>query len=182
MFRQTPETSNPEKQVEASIYAKRHYNISSSLDYAALSNYFEALLSVASADDELGEEELGWLIEEQRMLLITSEQVFDNLAELIKTFDWKNIDLNTVLDDIRENFPMTTKRILLYQAIKMSQADKVYHQKERATTWEIAKTIGLSSDVVRAIENLVSVENHMDRLRHALLGTSKELGSKPPVP
>jgi len=160
------------KEAGVSLYAKRHYNITSNLGHAIGVSYIGALLTIAGADGELAEDEINWLIEEQRLFSSAPKEVLDQLAEFIRKFDWRSADLDSLLKDLKYDFPINIKHKLIYQAIKMSHADRNYHKKELKAVWKAAGTLGVPKDIVIALENLVNIESSLDKMRHALLGTA----------
>ena len=60
---------------------------------------------------------------------------------------------------------------MLYQAIKMSRADGVYHDKEKAAVARAAQILGVERSVVASLESLVEIEESADKLRLAIFET-----------
>ncbi len=63
---------------------------------------------------------------------------------------------------------------MLYQAIKMSRADGVYHEKEKAAVARAAEILGIERKVLASIESLVEIEESAARLRFAIFETDAE--------
>lgn len=158
-----------EKKIALSPYATLRYNVSGEVSFDVGMNYLGALITIASADGELDSKELNWLLAEQKMLGAPEE-----LLEKIRNFDWRNTNVETLIESLHYDFPMDTRNTMLYQAIKMSSADGEYHEKERAAIWKIAQALKVDDASVHAIESLVRMENACDKLRYALLGTMTE--------
>lgn len=157
-----------DQKISLNLYAKRRYNVSGEVSFEVGMNYMGALLMLAGADGDLSKPELDWLIEEQILLGAPPE-----LIDKIRNYDWKNADLDALLKSIQYDFPMNAKRTMIYQAIKMAKADLEYHEKEKAAIREAAQKLQIDLDVLIAIEQLVEMENAVDKLRFALIGTSQ---------
>ena len=153
------------EKLKLSIYAKRQYKFSGIVPRDIARNYFGALLVIAGADGKLEQEELKWLIEEQKLLGAPEEYLM-----ALQVFDWKKAKLENLLESSQENFSPGTRKTLLYQALKTSQADREYHAKERKALWRAAKLLGIDEETVEAIEDLVEMERNVDEARQNLLG------------
>ena len=158
-----------DQKIALSPYAKIRYNVSGEVSFDVGMNYLGALIIIAGADGALSEQELDWLLSEQQ-LLGAPQELLDN----IKSYDWQNADLNALLEAVQYEFPMNARRTLLYQAVKMSRADQVYHRLEREAIWKAAEILKIDKDIVQSIESLVDMENATDKLRYALIGTLAE--------
>lgn len=156
-----PESLKPTK------YAQHRYNITQPVDFDVAVNYGGALMAIAGADGELAEGEFQWYIDEQELLMESSEEY---IAELRK-FDWKNASLEELLSGIRYDFPLNFRRSMLYQAIKMSRGDGTYHDKEKAAVAKAAEILGIERSVVVSLESLAEIEEASQRLRLALFET-----------
>ena len=152
---------------EMTAYGKKQYNASGPINFDVSKNYIRALMAIASADGELAQEELDWLVEEQQMLGVPS----DLIEEHILKFDGKNADIEELLGGIHYDFPANFRRGMLYQAIKMSRADGVYHDKEKASVARAAEILGVERNIVVSLESLVEIEESADRLRLAIFET-----------
>jgi len=161
------------KTVQFSKYAQRKYGVSpdASVDLEVGVNCGCALLAIAGADGELAEEELQWYIDEQEMMAVDSEALQEYI-EIIRKFDWKNANLEELLSGIKYDFPVNFSHTMLYQAIKMSRADGVYHEKEKAAVAKAAEILGVEPSVVVGLESVAEMEETADRLRITLFETA----------
>lgn len=162
-----------EKKVQMSKYAQRKYGVSPNtvVDLEVGVNCGCALLAIAGADGELAEEELQWYIDEQEMMAVDSEEV-QEYVETLRKFDWKNANIEELLSGIKYEFSVNFRRSMLYQAIKMSRADGVYHEKEKAAVAKAAEILGVERSVVVSLESVAEMEETADRLRIALFETA----------
>ena len=148
-------------------YAKKRYNLTVPVSVDVGKNYVRAIVAIASADGELAQTELDWFVEEQQMLGAPSDFIEENIIK----FDGKNADIEELLSGIHYDFPLNFRRSMLYQAIKMSRADGVYHDKEKAAVARAAKILGIERSVVVSLESLAEIEESADRLRLAIFET-----------
>lgn len=152
------------KNLQPSSYAIRKYNLTTSIDFDVAVKYSGVLMAIASADGELTEQELDWYIEEQILIGGTEEYI-----EAIAAIDWRNANIEELLGEIKDYFPLNCSHCLLYQAIKMSRSDGSYHDKEKAAVARAAKILGIEDSVVTSMEALVEMEDATDRLRRAMM-------------
>ena len=155
-----------EKKATLSPYGKRHYNISGTVSLDVAKNYCGALLAIAGADGELADEELAWFLDEQVMIGAP-----DEVIQAIKAFDWQNANLEELVNSLHYDFDLNARRIMLYQAIKMSRAEGEYHPKEREAVWKAAEMLNIEPEAVRSLEILAEMEDSVDRMRFNLFGT-----------
>ncbi len=155
------------KTLQPTIYAQKRYNITQPIDFDVAVNYANALMAIAGADGELNEKELQWYIDEQKLLLADVEEYI----EAIRKLDWKNANIETLLGNIKYDFPINFRRVMLYQAIKMCRADEDYHAKEKAYVAKAAEILGIEKTVVVSIESLAELEDATEKLRFGLFET-----------
>ncbi len=153
-------------EIKISNSAKRQYHIEGTIDSQDWINHCGALLTIAGADGEVSDEEMKWLIDEQISYGATDEVIAE-----IKRFNWRDADLDDLLKQLGET-SLDLQRTLIYQAIKMSRADAVYHDDERAAVMKAAEHFGLTADVTETLHVLVEMEENVDRLRHTVLSRS----------
>jgi len=153
--------------LEGTSYAKKRYNITAPVSLDVAKNYLRAIVAIASADGELAQEELDWFVEEQNLVGVPSDFIEENIIK----FDGKNASIEELLGGIHYDFPLNFRRCMLYQAIKMSRADGVYHEKEKAAVARAAQILGIERSVVVSLESLVEIEESADRLRLAIFET-----------
>jgi uncharacterized tellurite resistance protein B-like protein len=153
------------KTVPASQFMKQNLGISAAPLEAYL-NYGYALLAIAGADGEVSEREFEWLVNHQRTVGAP-----DEVIEKYKTFDYKNANLETLLDKITVDVPTWSKsRTLLYHAIQMASADD-YSSEEQKAVKKAAKLLKVEDDIALALNRLVEAEEAVTALRKALLQT-----------
>ncbi len=147
-----------------SSFAKDEYGLSAATPQAMI-NYGYALLAIAGGDGEVSEAEMEWLINHQAKFGAP-----EDVVELYKSFDYKNANLQELLPDIKadvETWSLANE--LVYHAIKMSSADGVYAEAERAKVKEAAKILGVADDIVLTLESLVNMERAVLKMRKALI-------------
>jgi len=155
------------KSLQPTKYAQHRYKITAPVDFDVALKYGAALMAIAGADGELAEQEFQWYVEEQELLMEDSAEYI----EALRKFDWKNANLEELLSGISYTFPLNFKRSMLYQAIKMSRADKDYHEKEKAAVAKAAEILGLDRSTVVSLESVAELEESTERLRLALFET-----------
>jgi uncharacterized tellurite resistance protein B-like protein len=160
------------KNLQLSKYAQRQYGVTTneSVDFDVAVSCGCALMAIAGADGELSEKELQWYLDEQEMLAVDSGELQEYIKTLRK-FDFKSANLEDLLGNIKYNFSVNFYHTMLYQAIKMSRADGVYHEKERASVAKAAEILGVEPTVVIALETVAEMEETTARLRLALFET-----------
>jgi len=155
------------KSLQPTKYAKYRYNATAPIDFDVAVNYGGALMAIAGADGELAEKEFQWYVDEQALLMVDSQEYIETLRK----FDWKNANIEELLNSIKYDFPVNFRRVMLYQAIKMSRADGVYQEKEKAAVARAAEILGIERSIVISIESLAEMEDASERLRHSLFET-----------
>ena len=155
------------KSLQPTKYAQSRYNGTGAIDFDVAVKYGGALMAIAGADGELAEKEFQWYIDEQELLTVDSQEYIETLRK----FDWKNANIEELLNGIKYDFPINFRRVMLYQAIKMSRADGVYQEKEKAAVAKAADILGIERSMVVSIESLAEMEDASERLRLALFET-----------
>ena len=153
-----------EKKLYPSKYAQRKYNGSKPVDFELGVKYSGALLAIAGADGDLQEEELQWYLDEQILMGATEEYI-----EAIRNIDWKNVNIEEQLTEVKFDFPLNARRAILYQAIKMSRADGVYHEKEKAAVSKAAEILGIEKSVVASLESVAETEESTEQNLRSIL-------------
>ena len=156
-----------ETSLKVTPYAKKKYNVTAPIDVDVARNYLRAIVAIAGADGELAQKELDWFVEEQNLVGVPSDLIEENIIK----FDGKGADIEQLLAGIHYDFPLNFRRCMLYQAIKMSRADGVYHDKEKAAVARAAQILGIERSVIASLESLVEIEESADRLRLAIFET-----------
>ncbi|GGA15868.1 TerB family tellurite resistance protein [Okeania sp. KiyG1] len=155
------------KSLQLTKYAEHRYKATKPIDFDVAVNYGGALMAIAGADGELAEKEFQWYIDEQELLMVDPAEYI----EALRKFDWKNANIEELLSGIKYDFPLNFRRSMLYQAIKMSRADGVYQEKEKAAVAKAAEILGIERSMLVSIESLAEMEEASERLRLALFET-----------
>lgn len=155
------------KSLQPTKYAQHRYNLTAPVDFDVAVKYGGALMAIAGADGELAEKEFQWYVDEQELLTVDSQEYIETLRK----FDWKNANIEELLNGIKYDFPLNFRRTMLYQAIKMSSADGVYQEKEKAAVAKAAEILGIDRSMVISIESLAQMEDASERLRLSLFET-----------
>ncbi|NEP61767.1 MAG: hypothetical protein F6K31_33240 [Symploca sp. SIO2G7] len=155
------------KTLQTTKYSKHRYNSDQPIDFELALRYAAVLMAIAGADGQLAEAELQWYLDEQELLIVDSQEYIEALQQL----DWKSANTEELLSEISYDFPVNFRRVMLYQAIKMSRADGSYHQKEKEAVAKAAETLGIERSVLVSLESLAELEESTERLRLALFET-----------
>jgi uncharacterized tellurite resistance protein B-like protein len=142
----------------------KKYNATALVDVEAGLKYSSILLAIVGADGEVADAELQWYIDEG-VLLGCDQDYLDQVRQI----DWRSVNIEESLKDVKFNFPLNIRRSLLYQAIKMSRADGVYHEKEKEAVAEAAKILEVDEAVLASIESVAEMEDAAGKLLHILL-------------
>ncbi len=135
--------------------------------------YAYALLAIAGADHEVSEEEYGWLYSDF-VEIIGGD---GNVKEAIARFDFKNADLAALLGDVSLELPINYRRALIYDAVRMSQADNHYSEHERQAVATASELLGIPHYLAKTIEGLVHTERSLEMTRKSIF----EVGDQPIV-
>ncbi|MEB3343498.1 hypothetical protein [Okeania sp.] len=152
------------KSLHPTKYAQKRYNLNAPIDFDVAVNYGGALMAIAGADGELTEREFQWYIDEQEILFVEYEEYI----EALRKFDWQNADIGELLRGIKYDFPMNFRRVMLYQAIKMSRADGDYQGQEKIAVARASELLGLENSMLIKLESLAKKEEESEQLRLTL--------------
>ena len=147
------------KTIKPSPYAEKKYNSTALVDVEAGLKYSSVLLAIVGADGEVSDAELQWYLDEGSLMGCDRDYL-----DAVRQIDWKNVDIEATLKEIKFDFPLNLRRTLLYQSIKMSRADGVYHEKEKAAVARTAEILGIDRSVVASIESIVEMEDATSQL------------------
>ena len=150
--------------IQPSKYAVQKYNATAPVDFDMGITYSGALLAIAGADGELADAELQWYLDEGTLMGVTQEYL-----DAVRNIDWKNVNIEESLSQVKFEFPLNVKRSLLYQAIKMSRADGVYHEKEKAAVAKAAQILGVPQSTLESIESVAEMEDNTTKLLRSIL-------------
>ena len=135
----------------------------SSIDAEDNANYAKTLMIIAGADGEVSDAEWKWFYDRGCAMGVP-----DFVLESFKGFDWRNAKLQDYCGNNK-----AVARILLYDAICMARADGVYTSQESQAIRDAEGMLGVSVDVVEALEGLVEMEETLRRTRHRILRSSE---------
>jgi uncharacterized tellurite resistance protein B-like protein len=150
------------KFIEFSDLAKMLFGYNDPCPFDTAAHYGYALLCIAGADGEVSKEEMDWLTKFYAYTMGAPK----DLVDAWKSFDYKKAKLETILEKL-EGVPVNFARALIYDAIRMSKADKEYAQKERKSVFKAAGILGVDKVIVAQLECLV--ENEITMRNHVAL-------------
>jgi len=153
----------PNSYLHTSIIARQVYGESPVAKDSWL-NYAYALLTIAGADGEVAHAEFAWLTSEF-LAIIEAPTEF---KEKIKEFDYKNASLSKLIGKTKFNASINYKRALLYDAIKMANADDQYSTDERQAVKKASELLEIPIYVARTIEGLVNTERSLQYMRKSI--------------
>lgn len=128
-------------------------------------DYGFALLIIAGSDGEVSDPELEWLTIHLGKALNVDEATIAAWEE----YDFEEEGLDEVFHKIDSRSVASFNKLLIYDAIRMSYADDDYADDERSRVGEAAAMLGLTKEMVLAIEVLVEQERATDKLRSLVL-------------
>jgi len=138
---------------------RERYSTSIHADH--LAGYLKALKIVLAADENLAPRELHALRVGMRYMGVP-----DNVRQEVEDFDPQESQLLKVLPNFR--LGGSEARYLLRDAIELASADGIYSHAERAAVRRMATLLGISPELLRAMESLVDMERATRKLRKAL--------------
>jgi tellurite resistance protein len=159
--------------ISGSLLAKSTYG-TNAVSMSNWEKYANALLVIAGADGEVSPPELSWLLNEFADLINAP----DSFRENLRNFQFQNFSLEEVLQNI--DFPpnISYKRLLLYDAIRMSYADGVFSDDEKEAVYAVAKQLDVPLFYAQAIEGLANTERSLKTIRASLFEISKDVEAK----
>jgi len=142
------------------------YGVSPILDSHFSDAYGYVLLVIAGADGKVSNREIAWLTK-----YLASMMGFPKSSvEKWKRFDY----LTTPLEEVLKPFKKSTsslRKLLIYDSIRMCNADSIYALKERKAVFQAAGFLNISKSNVEAIECLVDsqtiYQKHLRVLLHS---------------
>lgn len=124
--------------------------------------YLKALKVIIGADGEISEAEWQALVQ-----WMNGRHIPQHLVERLSDFDFTTTTLEQILPDLKTGSPQA--RRLICAAIEIAQADGDYAVEEHAAVRRAARLLGISKDMVTALEGLVEMEAAVQKMRKALL-------------
>ncbi|PWJ40927.1 TerB family tellurite resistance protein [Sediminitomix flava] len=126
--------------------------------------YGFALMIIAGADGEVSEREQEWYKSDFAVNTSVSTQVVKEVLD----FDYRHESLEDVISELNKKVPVNIKRTLLYNAIKMARADKLYPSEERMAVERAASLLDVNEDIMHTIQHLVMTEEKVAKLKKTL--------------
>ncbi len=127
-------------------------------------SYAQALVIVSAADGKLTDQEIAWLLYDFGDTIQASEEFRQHL----RSFDPNSESLERVLERVAKNFSINYLRALIYDSLKMAQADNNLHDLERGKARELAKRLQVPVYIARTIEGLVNTEKSVSDIRRSI--------------
>jgi uncharacterized tellurite resistance protein B-like protein len=124
-------------------------------------NYGYALLAIAGADDEVSTPEMNWLLVDFASMIRLPEEV----KQAFRSFDYRTAKLDSLLANISFDSEEDFRRVLIYDAIKMSRADGVYDHRERNAVLQTAEILDVDAGIVVALEGTIAMEESLLQVR-----------------
>lgn len=149
--------------LKVSSAAKEIYGCSETSEESWI-NYAYALMCIAGADEGVDEAEMKWLLEDFSELIDAHENFF----EAVKSFDYKNSNLQDILNKIEFKVKINYKRALLYDSIKMSHADNNYSEDEKKAVKMCSEMLEIPEYMAKTIEGLVNTEKSIEATRRSI--------------
>jgi hypothetical protein len=144
-----------------SFYLNEEYGFSRSAHFSddTLLRVCKAMMICAGADG-LSPAELEYCLGLAHTLGASTASIDE-----LRRFDFEHARLEDFLraDD---KFP---RRALLYECIRVSRADEVYAESERAAVLDAADLLGIDEDTVVALEGMVEMDQALRRARVRLM-------------
>lgn len=128
-------------------------------------NYGYALLTIAGSDGEVSEPELEWLTVDCAKSVGVDEEIIANWEE----YDFEEGDLKEIFESFNKSSFASFNKLLIYDAIRMSNADGQYANDEREYVKKAAEILKVPLETVMTIEALVAMELAANKLRATTL-------------
>jgi len=121
----------------------------------------QAMLVIAGADGEVSPREWDAFTARAKMYGYPDEAI-----AALKQFDYKTANIEDFIPTIKK---MGIERGVVYDAIKLSRADGVYHELEKAMVARAASLLNVEPEIVVALEGIAEAEDALAKARIALL-------------
>ena len=125
-----------------------------------ISRYFQSLKIIIGADGEIARAELAALLQ-----LMRSLNLADDLITEVEAFDITGAELG---DHLPLGADRAVARMLLYDAIRLSASDGLFHDRERDAVATAAAYLRIDDAMARTIENLIELESAVTQMRHGI--------------
>ncbi len=133
--------------------------------YQTMESYGNALLWVAGADGVISDDERSWLIDSYAPSMDVPSEISQRWDDIIHSEQFRCIKIDDQLARIIG--PNDGRKQLLYDAIRMAWVDG-YDQREQDAVIKTAGGLGVTTSLVKVLENLVASEYLLNEMRRAL--------------
>ncbi|ANQ50758.1 TerB family tellurite resistance protein [Flammeovirga yaeyamensis] len=127
-------------------------------------NYGYALMIIAGADGVVSDAEKDWYLNQ----FVRVSETPEHIAKQVVEYDYLNGDLEEVLNNLKVDVTINFQRTLLYNAIKMANADADFPEKEKEATEKAAELLGIPEDIAHTVFYLVDTEAKVLKMRSTL--------------
>lgn len=91
-----------------------------------------------------------------------------SFTERIHQFDYQNANLQQMISKLSMRLPINYRHALIYDAIRMSQADDVYAYSEKMAVQRTAEMLGIPVYLAKTIEGLIRMESSLADTRNSV--------------
>ena len=130
----------------------------------AIESFGKALLVVSGADGVISDGEYRWFYDNFAEML----QLPDDMVARLKVYDPNGASLSELISDIHFDSGGHLGRMLLFDAIRMAQADERYPEAEKSAVAEMAGLLGLNDADCEEIGSLIRIEASIRDFRKAI--------------
>jgi uncharacterized tellurite resistance protein B-like protein len=130
--------------------------------------YCQALIKIAGADGVVSEQEYEWLFNEYVNLVNIPEHV----VERLKKFDYRNADLDAILNKLTDFMHINLSKALLYDSIKMARTDKLAWEESDAVV-KAAQILHVDLEIAKTLVYLIDAEEKISKMRKTLFQLPK---------
>ncbi len=129
--------------------------------------YCQALIKIAGADGVVSQPEYDWLFEEY----VNLTAIPPHIVERLRKFDYKNADLNAILEKLKEFMHINLSKALLYDSIKMARTDKLAWEESDAVV-KAAQILQVDMEIAKTLVYLIDAEEKISKMRKTLFRLS----------
>ncbi len=134
-------------------------------------HYAYALLIITGADGNVSQPEFEWLTKD----FLAAIGLTGEYQEKLRKFDYRKANLEEVCEQINFSTTINYRRALLYDAIRMANADDEYTPDEKKAVLRAANLLGVPIYVARTIEGLVNTERSLQYMRRSIFQVNDEI-------
>ncbi len=123
------------------------------------------LLKISSSDDEISTQELEWLT----VSCAEAVGIDESVVKEWENYDYSEDDLEELFVNLNASSFGNFNKLLVYDAIRMAQADGDYADNEKKQVYNAARIMKVAPEAVTAIEALIELEEAAEKLRMTIL-------------